>query len=276
MANTRPYIMPDGSGKRLSEYLKDNSLERQTRRSSSKGSERKWEAHSGHNGNADPDVQQLLAVGRGRGVWPWLESFTGQQTGVWTRLLLFSDAIILLAISENTSRFLGTYLCKGKSPIPSVLAGKRRRWLGDLVLRKMAGKSFHMLCTIISAEHPIAHCKGGATCPSGLPRGVSCLRQIAFVISQVLTSYLVLHPKGSLTADAMEALFQPVPFGEVRVSWLEQISSPENAALWDMFRSIDPDKQSKVLLVCDILQYSTISAIHSNASSSLGNTCCPL
>lgn len=47
----------------------------------------------------------------------------------------------------------------------------------------------------------------------------------------------------------MEALFQPVPFGEVRVSWLEQISSPENAALWDMFRSIDPDKQSKVLLV---------------------------
>lgn len=74
----------------------------------------------------------------------------------------------------------------------------------------------------------------------------------------------------------MEALFQPVPFGEVRVSWLEQISSPENAALWDMFRSIDPDKQSKVLLVCDILQYSTISAIHSNGTSSLGNTCCPL
>ncbi len=54
---------------------------------------------------------------------------------------------------------------------------------------------------------------------------------------------------GSLTADAMEALFQPAPFGETRVSLLEQISSPENAAIWDMFRSIDPDKQSKVLQV---------------------------
>lgn len=124
--------MPDGTGKRLSEYLKDNSLERQTRRSSGKESGRKWDAHVIHDGKADPDVQQLLAVGR----------------------------------------------------------GKRRRWLGDLVLRKMAG---------------------------------------------------------SMTADAMEALFQPAPFGESRVSLLEQISSPENAAIWDMFRSIDPDKQTKVL-----------------------------
>jgi hypothetical protein len=47
----------------------------------------------------------------------------------------------------------------------------------------------------------------------------------------------------------MEALFQPVPFGDVRVSALEQISAPEHAPIWDMFRSIDPDKQAKVLLV---------------------------
>ena len=49
--------------------------------------------------------------------------------------------------------------------------------------------------------------------------------------------------------DAMEALFQPVPFGEVRESVLEKISTPDNAPIWDMFRSIDPDKQQKVLLV---------------------------
>ncbi len=53
--------------------------------------------------------------------------------------------------------------------------------------------------------------------------------------------------------DAMEALFQPVPFGEVRESVLEKISTPDNAPIWDMFRSIDPDKQQKVLLVGVIL-----------------------
>ena len=47
----------------------------------------------------------------------------------------------------------------------------------------------------------------------------------------------------------MEALFQPVPFGEVRESVLEKISTSENAPIWDMFRSIDADKQQKVLLV---------------------------
>ena len=49
--------------------------------------------------------------------------------------------------------------------------------------------------------------------------------------------------------NAMEALFQPVPFGETRQSVLEKISTPENAPIWEMFRCIDPDKQHKVLLV---------------------------
>ena len=51
----------------------------------------------------------------------------------------------------------------------------------------------------------------------------------------------------------MEALFQPVPFGEVRESVLGKISTPDNAPIWDMFRSIDPDKQQKVLLVSTAL-----------------------
>lgn len=72
--------MPDGSGKRLSDYLKDNDLDRQTRRSSGKGVERKWGAHDGKYGNADPDVQQLLAVGRGMrlaGHWKTAIVFVG-------------------------------------------------------------------------------------------------------------------------------------------------------------------------------------------------------
>ena len=87
MANTRPYIMPDGTGKRLSEYLMDNSLERQTRRSSGKGKS-KWDAHGGNNGNADPDVQQLLAVGRGnyKPFLTWAFSWTacGYFQTYWT------------------------------------------------------------------------------------------------------------------------------------------------------------------------------------------------
>ena len=54
---------------------------------------------------------------------------------------------------------------------------------------------------------------------------------------------------GALTVNAMEALFQPVPFGETRQSVLEKISTPENAPIWETFRCIDPDKQHKVLLV---------------------------
>jgi hypothetical protein len=58
----------------------------------------------------------------------------------------------------------------------------------------------------------------------------------------------------------MEALFQPVPFGEERVSTLEKISGPEHAPVWDMFRSIDPDKQAKVLLVRSTLQLFSLAA----------------
>ncbi len=81
-----PYIMPDGSGKRLSEYLTDNSLsERPPRRTQSSGLERKWKIAEAQGSNgADPDVQSLVLVGR----------------------------------------------------------SKRRRWLADTLLRKMAGKTW--------------------------------------------------------------------------------------------------------------------------------------
>ena len=80
-----PYIMPDGSGKRLSDYLKDNSItEKPPRRTHSSALERKWKIAESQGSNAaDPDVQSLVLVGR----------------------------------------------------------SKRRRWLADTLLRKMAGKA---------------------------------------------------------------------------------------------------------------------------------------
>ena len=52
------------------------------------------------------------------------------------------------------------------------------------------------------------------------------------------------------TAHDMEALFKPVPFGySDHVGPFEQIASPLYAALWDHFRSIDMDKECKVLQV---------------------------
>ena len=81
-----PYIMPDGSGRHLQDYLRDNSLSSGQPRSRSRGKARQWEKTSapGQQGSAgaDPDVALLLRVGR----------------------------------------------------------EKRRRWLADTLLRKMAGE----------------------------------------------------------------------------------------------------------------------------------------
>ena len=55
---------------------------------------------------------------------------------------------------------------------------------------------------------------------------------------------------GALTAAEMASLFKPVPFGAPRGSspW-ELAAQPEHAVLWDLFRSLDMDKQSRVLQV---------------------------
>jgi hypothetical protein len=63
-----PYLMPDGSGKRLGQFLVDNSIETHPKKNASKGLERKWklqEVHHSQHGHRDPDIEQLLAVGRG-------------------------------------------------------------------------------------------------------------------------------------------------------------------------------------------------------------------
>jgi hypothetical protein len=52
----------------------------------------------------------------------------------------------------------------------------------------------------------------------------------------------------TLTASDMESLFKPVPFGENQVSVFTLAADPAVAPLWDLFRSVDADKQDRVLI----------------------------
>lgn len=52
-----------------------------------------------------------------------------------------------------------------------------------------------------------------------------------------------------LTAKDMESLFKPAPFGDTGyVSAFTLAALPEHAPLWELFRSVDSDKQNRVLL----------------------------
>ena len=50
-----------------------------------------------------------------------------------------------------------------------------------------------------------------------------------------------------MNASDMEALFQPVPFGEARPSPFAKAMSPDVLPIWDLFRNIDEDKQNRTL-----------------------------
>ena len=53
----------------------------------------------------------------------------------------------------------------------------------------------------------------------------------------------------ALTAKDMESLFKPAPFGETGyISAFTLAADPEYAPLWELFRSVDADKQDRVLL----------------------------
>lgn len=65
-----------------------------------------------------------------------------------------------------------------------------------------------------------------------------------------LNDKLLRDMAGALTARDMDALFKPVPFGETgHVTALSEAVTAENQALWDIFRSINYDRQSRVLEV---------------------------
>ena len=52
---------------------------------------------------------------------------------------------------------------------------------------------------------------------------------------------------GPLTAAEMRGLYSPVPFGEPRRTAFAAAADPQHRDVWDMFRSIDPDRQRRVL-----------------------------
>lgn len=62
-----------------------------------------------------------------------------------------------------------------------------------------------------------------------------------------LNDKLLRDMAGQLTAADMEGLFKPAPFGREHVSLWTQAVSAEHAYLWDLFRSVDMDKQQRVL-----------------------------
>lgn len=64
-----------------------------------------------------------------------------------------------------------------------------------------------------------------------------------------LNDKLLRDMAGALTAADMASLFKPVPFGQPRTSVWERAAQPEHAYLWDMFRSLEMDKQARVLQV---------------------------
>lgn len=53
-----------------------------------------------------------------------------------------------------------------------------------------------------------------------------------------------------MTAADMEALFQPIPFGETGYeSPLTQVTAPDISPIWDLFRNINEDRQARTLQV---------------------------
>ena len=63
-----------------------------------------------------------------------------------------------------------------------------------------------------------------------------------------LNDKLLRDMAGPLSAADMSALFKPAPFGETgHVSAFTQAAAPEHAALWELFRSVDMDKEGRVL-----------------------------
>lgn len=98
-----------------------------------------------------------------------------------------------------------------------------------------------------------------------------CGRQIEAILkrgrakrTRWLNDILLRDMAGHLTARAMEGLFKPVPFGETRhVTALSEAVTMEDQALWDAFRSIDMDRESRVLEVrpcsaCSHSQYTQL------------------
>ena len=120
--------------------------------------------------------------------------------------------------SEEESEQLALALRAGRS--------RRRRYLHDSLLRDLAGELWLVELSSIAA---FGH--NAADCP---PR-------------QPPTLY---WPAGPLTLPDIQGLFSPIPFGDPAPPSAFQLAAGRYAPVWDAFRSIGMDKQTRVLQVC--------------------------
>ena len=98
--------------------------------------------------------------------------------------------------------------------------GRRRRFFHDRLLKDIAG----VLLAADQEVQPGSPFSAVADCKLGLA--------------------------GPLTFADIQSLFQPIPFGDpAPPSAFEQAMAPQNLPVWEGFRSIDMDKQTRVLQV---------------------------
>ena len=63
-----------------------------------------------------------------------------------------------------------------------------------------------------------------------------------------MNEYILREMSPQLTAEGIDSLFKPAPFGEQRPpSVFVEINTEEYATLWNLFRVVDSDKQNRVL-----------------------------
>lgn len=65
----------------------------------------------------------------------------------------------------------------------------------------------------------------------------------------MLNTRLLRDMAGSMTATSMEMLFKPPPFGEPGPTRTFDPANLDTILVWDLFRNIDCEKQSRVLEV---------------------------
>lgn len=126
-------------------------------------------------------------------------------------------------------RLQSTQPCSGLAA--RVRPGRPRRWLNDKLLRDMAG-------TLTARD---------------MVRGTAGLAAALWPAPHLSNEALSVHSKNPGAAGftlLQEALFKPVPFGETgHASIFSRAVAPEHVQLWDLFRSVDMDKESRVLQV---------------------------
>lgn len=134
---------------------------------------------------------------------------------------------------------------------------RRRQWLNDKLLRDLAGamSTQDMVRLIPAGKHSgiLLH----AHTPSSTDQ--SDLQPLSATLTHLTTQ---LNDTTQSTGDAaatapppvcrtQERQFKPVPFGfPAPPSAFTLASAPEHAAVWEHFRSIDSDKEARVLQVC--------------------------